>query len=550
MLKGYTKIELTDVNTGEVEVIEDSNMVTNALAELASMKPYFRDRPRWVAWGENDTMNNNVARLTRGLLLFNKPLPEDPDLIMAPGGVDLTGCGCEITYTGSTCLEMGSYNATESILDPVNKTYTWVWDFTESQANGEIGCACLTTQKGGRQTSGVKNRDTSLTTAYNASIDFWHDRLIPCRFGYWGDQTGKENYSFPVYLDLLNNRFLQVNNFHTQLDLNNSLSANCILRKKSITITEYRIPGVTNISLFDYSRTSASEAWSNYSHLPNKDIEIPMPQSLINEIEEYGKSSIEAGVTYYYSYSWAEEENYVYFSFAIQNSNTNIIPINGAIYTWKIDVRDWSSTWFKTINTTGEPLVGTFSQSQRGITYKNFVLTPNQMLVRGQSNHWYLISRKNNNVVVQITHKDGAEYTYGDGIYCVGNYANRLFFGDWNVYNDNNNGTIRIIDLENGHASIKNSYKFLWTNLNIGYGGYTEWAYYSHMDLLKVHGFNGLFAQFNSYYEIFSGNHANNGHSLIPFYMSDLLITINNLPRIIKKTPSQKMKVTYTIKEA
>ena len=548
MLKGYTKIELTDVNTGEVEVIEDSNMVTNALAELASTKPWFLDRPRWVAWPENDTMNNNVARLTRGLLLFNKSLPEDSELIMAPGGVDLTGCGCEITYTNPTCLEMGSYNATESILDPLNKTYTWVWDFNETQANGEIGCACLTTQKGGRQTSGVKTRDINITTDYNTSIDYWYGRLLPCRF-YFHGQTGKEVYSFPVYLDLPNNRFLQVNNFHTQLDLNNTLSANCILRKKSITITEYRIPGINNISLFDYSRVSASEDWSNYSHLPNKDIEILMPQSLINEIEEYGKSSAEAGVTYYYSYSWAEEENYIYFSFAIQNSNTNIIPINGAIYTWKIDVRDWSSTWFKTINTTGEPLVGTFSQFQRGIFYKNFILTPTQMMVRGQSNHWYLISRKNNNVVIQITHKDGTEYTYGDALYCVGNYANRLFFGDYNTYYQDNSGTVRVIDLETGHASIKNSYKFL-NRKDIQYGGSGDWDYNSYMDLLKVHGYNGLFAQFISDDLLVQGTPTDNGRCLEAFYMSDLLITINNLPRIIKKTPSQKMKVTYTVKEA
>lgn len=549
MLKGYTKIELTDVNTGEVEVIEDNNMVTNALAELASTKPYFKDRPRWVAWGENDTMNNNVARLTRGLLLFNKPLPEDPDLIMVPGGVDLTGCGCEMTYTGSTCLEMGSYNATESILDPTNKTYTWVWDFTESQANGEIGCACLTTQKGGRQTSGVKNRDTSITTAYDASIDFWYDRILPCRFGH-SSQTGKENYSFPIYLDLLNNRFLQVNNFHTQLDLNNSLSANCILRKKSITITEYRIPGINDISLFDYSRVSASEAWSNYSHLPNKDIEIPMPQDLVNEIEEYGKSSTEAGVNYYYSYSWAEEENYIYFSFVIQNSNANIIPINGIIYNWKIDIRDWSSTWFKIVNTTGEPIYSNIEN--RGIFKKNFILTPNQMLVRGQSNHWYLISRKNNNAIIQITHKDGSEYIYEDGLYCVGNYNNRLFFGNSSTYDNSDNGIVRIIDLENGHASIKNSYKFLYDNMNINYGGYDSdnWLDGFHMDLLKVHGYNGLFAQFNGHTQPDADSYNGYGRCLIPFYMSDLLITINNLPRIIKKTPSQKMKVTYTIKEA
>ena len=30
-MKGHTKIELTDVNTGEVEVIEHDNMITSAI---------------------------------------------------------------------------------------------------------------------------------------------------------------------------------------------------------------------------------------------------------------------------------------------------------------------------------------------------------------------------------------------------------------------------------------------------------------------------------------------------------------------------------------
>ena len=37
MLKGITRIELTDVNTGEVETYQNSNMVTNALRDI--LKP-------------------------------------------------------------------------------------------------------------------------------------------------------------------------------------------------------------------------------------------------------------------------------------------------------------------------------------------------------------------------------------------------------------------------------------------------------------------------------------------------------------------------------
>ena len=39
-IKGKTTFELTDVNTGEVEVIEDSNMITNALQEFLTTYGY------------------------------------------------------------------------------------------------------------------------------------------------------------------------------------------------------------------------------------------------------------------------------------------------------------------------------------------------------------------------------------------------------------------------------------------------------------------------------------------------------------------------------
>ena len=38
-LKGTTKIELTNIHTGAVEVIEKDNLVTNAVGELVSLNP-------------------------------------------------------------------------------------------------------------------------------------------------------------------------------------------------------------------------------------------------------------------------------------------------------------------------------------------------------------------------------------------------------------------------------------------------------------------------------------------------------------------------------
>ena len=70
-LKGKTTFELTDVNTGKVEVIEDSNMITNGLQEVLRTYGYFG-----CDILNNDTMRNNSlwVNLLGGLFLFDTAL--------------------------------------------------------------------------------------------------------------------------------------------------------------------------------------------------------------------------------------------------------------------------------------------------------------------------------------------------------------------------------------------------------------------------------------------------------------------------------------------
>jgi len=78
-LKGTTKIELTDVHTGEVEVYENHNMVTNALRDIftplgLSQRPsrYFSD---FVPYYE---------KLLGGILCFDKEISENADDYFPP----------------------------------------------------------------------------------------------------------------------------------------------------------------------------------------------------------------------------------------------------------------------------------------------------------------------------------------------------------------------------------------------------------------------------------------------------------------------------------
>ena len=77
MIKGKTKIELTNVHTGEVEVIEKENMVTNALQYIFNPVGYIKAGS--VMYGSDYV--NYYATLTGGLLLLDKAVMEDPDNI-------------------------------------------------------------------------------------------------------------------------------------------------------------------------------------------------------------------------------------------------------------------------------------------------------------------------------------------------------------------------------------------------------------------------------------------------------------------------------------
>lgn len=144
MLKGTTKIELTDVNTGKTEVIEKHNTITGALQELFN--------PVLGHLTNNTTLCNTLpayASLLGGLLLFDGRIEGDPLPLYAPDSVKLVGCARYNTQNSKGGVYFGSYDATESSIAADTRTAKLVYNFTQSQANGTIGSVCLTHANGG-----------------------------------------------------------------------------------------------------------------------------------------------------------------------------------------------------------------------------------------------------------------------------------------------------------------------------------------------------------------------------------------------------------------
>lgn len=152
MLKGTTRIELTDINTGKIETYENNNMVTNALSDIfkplgLSKRPYryFYD---FVPYYE---------KLLGGILCFDTQIEENPDNYYPPANANLIGCASYGVQNNTKNTFRGGFNQTESEVNLKERYVKYVYDFATSQANGTIASVCLTNKNGGFTSYGSKN---------------------------------------------------------------------------------------------------------------------------------------------------------------------------------------------------------------------------------------------------------------------------------------------------------------------------------------------------------------------------------------------------------
>ena len=147
ILVGKTKIVLTDIRTGEVKTYEDKNTFQNTVVAdyMRPLGAYNNSPYANSTWAGQEMWRN----LAGGLLLFRDAidLTGGPVKYM-PAGNEMVGNGAYGVVNNSTPTELGSYNSTESQTTGPDSV-SMVYDFTSSQANGTIGCICLTTETGG-----------------------------------------------------------------------------------------------------------------------------------------------------------------------------------------------------------------------------------------------------------------------------------------------------------------------------------------------------------------------------------------------------------------
>ena len=190
-LKGTTRIELTDVKTGEVEVIEKHNMVTNAVGDIFGYNPLgFRFGNFTPSDGVVSTDFRSYAfpiwkNLIGGLLLYGEPLKADPDAIYADDDNPLIGYASNDVNASENAMR-GSLNPNESGPLSDGTGYRYVFDFTTAQGNGMISSLGLTSSYAGKTGHGSKyiSEPTHIVTAMYAdykvtTTNNWDTRL--CR---------------------------------------------------------------------------------------------------------------------------------------------------------------------------------------------------------------------------------------------------------------------------------------------------------------------------------------------------------------------------------
>lgn len=212
-IKGRMTIELADGKTGKVvERHEDDNLVTNGVKHymanmgMLNISALYNNAAQMI----QGHPNNLAIPLFGGLMLFDTAQTESVEHIFVSGGTKMTGNGINGYTSNDSVTEFGSYNSEESGWQS-DGSFKQVWDFTTTQANGTIACACLcpynyAAHGEGNSTSKVVKTNGNGMTASNpiwwAYVGVGQAKQISPR----ADQLfGAGFEAFPIYIDTTNN---------------------------------------------------------------------------------------------------------------------------------------------------------------------------------------------------------------------------------------------------------------------------------------------------------------------------------------------------------
>lgn len=162
--EGHMTIQFFDKDTGEeVDRIESKNRFTLALDNLINKMPYAMNSGYAVTADDGRNMYAGTSQPTfplsfyglSGIILYPQAINSDqlvPDPLYC-FDQNPTGFASREAYSGDD-VRRGNISSSSTPIE--NGTgYRFVYDFTQSQGNGYIGCVCLTSVDGGKSEFGA-----------------------------------------------------------------------------------------------------------------------------------------------------------------------------------------------------------------------------------------------------------------------------------------------------------------------------------------------------------------------------------------------------------
>lgn len=368
-IKGKTTFELTDVNTGEVEIIEDNNMVTNALQEFMLTYGMFNKN---IFTNDNIT-NALYLNLLGGLFLFDTALDEDVDNTFMPAGVKMIGNGSRGVTNNGVVTELGSYNTTESGVQS-DGSIKFVYDYATNQANGTIACACLTSKVGGYM--GMGNSETSY--AYDNCIDAHQSASASLYLALPGADDDYCNILYPVYNENAIYCTNPYNTVYTSTESTQHWSAT-----KKIEILKVRA-GFTSVGIKDTQ---------NLKNVIDS-FEVDIPQDILDYM---GTSTATIPVG----------DSFNRNIFLIFNKSTNTIASGAYCWIMKID-KDRNVTAHKFTNNVNEDLSLQTITARR----KYYTINGDYLWVAGRSGKLYGIKYSDSTQIIDTGADTNSAYPY------------------------------------------------------------------------------------------------------------------------------------------
>lgn len=523
-LKGTTRIELTDIHTGEVQVTEESNFVTNALNQFCQPILKNQDVLPTSFFKREGTLS--IEAMMRGLLLFDKTFDENADIFFPPQDFEQIGHAGNITYTGSD-LSLGSYNNNQSIVSNTADERTYVWDFTAEQANGIIRSICLTTQEGGIIGHGTKTPQEFEPLMVRHFSNFIKSKIVNAYPDYFYPYN-----KVPLYLSLKKGYLLQcdfskIPQGVLSFDKVSLDDSKVDIFKKFQTITSIEA-GVRAINYIGNGYTDVEKI-------------------------EINVADILGSGTYF---GIAQDGKYLYITdkkATQETTSANAWQTGTSITLLKVDLEELTYETLQVTNTTGVSLAirasfdsqasfGNMFGVASGYLYaRSWVQTPGR-----EAAHLYAINLANNTIVRQVETANGSKevvgvYSYIDGTSFIMSICGKPFFTSaaQRPYENNNGGENSVSQMScTSNVDFKKRYlSALLSTLG------SEDSSHTQMTGRTFPVDDGL------YYaaEVKRNQGSNTSSYYIVCGMPNALMTINNLATPVEKLPSQTMRITYKL---